>query len=517
METGADVGQAFAKARKGQPLRIVYLGGSITQAGDGWAADWLRQRLPKSQITIVNSGMSATGSALGIFRLDRDVIAYQPDIVFIEFCVNDGGVGDEDVIHYLETIVVRLKKLPHPPAIVMVEAAAKGGVNLARHRRVARHYQLLEVDLQQAIDAQLAQGDVTWETYFSDNVHPNPNGHALYADIIAKTLEPYLTNTTWKTKSSLPSPLSTKPLLLDARMIPLVAYNYGGTWKRESTLSFWWNRFFLGTLSSETPGASLSIPVRGTTFGLFYAMDKSYGSCFVSVDERLPTPLATNSRGGYSYTLPGQNLPPGDHRLQVVLPSKSDNPTTTHINGPVKLGYLLVAGENQSSPYTAERGLYPAEKLAQLHYRTLQPTSWKWSGPYTPEPITTAPKDALDYMEKRFAPEINPVEVLWKPVSPTADPILDFYKLSTSQKPAVAYAVTEIQSLESRQVLLAIACDYFAKIWVNGKLMVTLDKPHGSPKDLMLIPITLKPGSNPLLVKIGAGMNGFNFCAGIWE
>jgi hypothetical protein len=29
---------------------------------------------------------------LGVFRLERDVIAYQPDIIFIEFAVNDNGV-----------------------------------------------------------------------------------------------------------------------------------------------------------------------------------------------------------------------------------------------------------------------------------------------------------------------------------------------------------------------------------------------------------------------------------------
>ena len=86
---GTDIGDIFAAARSGQPLRYVAIGGSITQAGKGWIGDWLRGRFPRSSVTAVNSGMSATGSGLGVFRIDQDVIAYQPDLVAIEFCVND--------------------------------------------------------------------------------------------------------------------------------------------------------------------------------------------------------------------------------------------------------------------------------------------------------------------------------------------------------------------------------------------------------------------------------------------
>jgi hypothetical protein len=141
---GRDLLPVFARAHAGQPLRAAAIGGSITQAGGGWLEPWLREQFPKAAVTMRNAGMSATGSALGVFRLERDVISAQPDLVLIEYAVNDGGTSDEDAIRYTESIVVRLKSLPHPPAIVFVEAAAKGGSKRHRHQRVAKHYGLLD-------------------------------------------------------------------------------------------------------------------------------------------------------------------------------------------------------------------------------------------------------------------------------------------------------------------------------------------------------------------------------------
>ncbi|HEY9248641.1 MAG TPA: SGNH/GDSL hydrolase family protein, partial [Rariglobus sp.] len=341
---GNDVVAVFARAERGEPLRYVAIGGSITQAsGDGWAGEWLRGRFPKSDVTVVNSGMSATGSSLGVFRIERDISVHQPDLVAIEYCVNDGGLGDEEAVRYMETMVVRLKSLPHPPAIVIVEAAARGGVNLERHRRVARHYGLAEVDMQAAMDA---KGAAAWDEYFSDNVHPNKAGHAFYAETMRGVLEPLAERARLAEvearQTVLPAPLSEKPLLLDARMVPLQGYIAPG-WKADASLPAWWNRFFQGGLGAGEPGAVLRVPFRGTTVGVFYAMNKDYGSFFAGVDGGLPCHVFTNTRGGYSSIILGNDLPAREHVLTLVLPGKSE--TDARLNGPVKLGYLLVAGE----------------------------------------------------------------------------------------------------------------------------------------------------------------------------
>ena len=124
---GRDILQVFTEAHRGEELRAVAMGGSITQAGKGWVGPWLQQQFPNSKVSMHNAGMSGTGSNLGIFRLERDVIEYNPDLVFIEYAVNDGCGKVEDVIRWLESLVVRLKLLPQPPAIVFLEAAAQNG------------------------------------------------------------------------------------------------------------------------------------------------------------------------------------------------------------------------------------------------------------------------------------------------------------------------------------------------------------------------------------------------------
>ncbi|XHR30971.1 MAG: SGNH/GDSL hydrolase family protein [Chthoniobacteraceae bacterium] len=514
-ETGMDLRRVFTQARQGDSLCCVFLGGSITQSGEGWIGGWLREQFPKSRVSIVNSGMSATGSGLGVFRLERDVIAYQPDLVAIEYCVNDGDQTDEETIRYMESIIVRLKKRPNPPAIIILEAAAKRGVNLARHRRVAQHYELAEVDLQKAVDARLKESGEPWETYFSDAVHPNASGNKFYSQSIAKALAPYAEGSSTKLRQkpavALPAPLSAQPLLLDGRMVSLS--NFTAEWKRENSLPFWWNRFFQGVLSADKPGTRLTIPVHGTFIGLFYAMEKSYGTFFASVDEALPQHIAANSRGGYSYSLIGKDLAPGEHRLSVTLPAEA---SSGPLNGPVKLGYILLAGTGNKTKIP--QGPFPADLIARLRMTPLPNTQWKWSGPYgSPSSGDTQPSSIHKWMDQEFSPEATLDLVEWKPVDTGEDTDLDFRKLTGRVTQDVVYTETSIASQSQRNVILAISCDYYAKIWLNGKLIASFLDFHGSPSNKILISARLQEGDNRLLVKLGAGTEGFKLSVGIFD
>lgn len=190
--TGDDLRAFFARAAAGEPVTAVALGGSITQGGRAWVDPWLKETFPKSRVSIFNAGISGTGSHLGIFRIGRDVIALQPDLVLIEYAVNDGGLSDEDAVRYLESMVVRLKRLPRPPAIVFIETAARTGSIRHRHEKVAAHYNLVNIDLQVRLDEYLKTTGTPWEKLMSDDVHPNAAGYRLYWDWIAEALTPYL-------------------------------------------------------------------------------------------------------------------------------------------------------------------------------------------------------------------------------------------------------------------------------------------------------------------------------------
>lgn len=505
-QTGDDVVAVFARAERGEPLRYVAIGGSITQAsGDGWAGAWLRERFPKSDVTVVNSGMSATGSSLGIFRIERDVIAHQPDLVAIEYCVNDGGLPDEQAVRYMETMVVRLKSLPNPPAIVIVEAAAKGGVNLARHRRVARHYGLIEVDMQAAMDA---KGAAAWDEFFSDSVHPNKAGHALYAETMRGVLEPLAERAragVTAERAELPVRLSDKPLLLDARMVPLQGYGAAG-WKPEASLPAWWNRFFQGVVSAGEPGAVLRVPFRGTTVGVFYAMNKDYGSFFASVDGDLPRHVFTNTRGGYSSINVGVDLPAREHVLTVVLPAKNEG--DPRVNGQVKLGYLLVAGESGASREASPRGEFTAEVMRDLVFADIAATAWSWAGPFPGGNGI----DGRDALLTKFLPEPGDAgfatkTVEWKPVAGDGATV-DVRVLAGDDKPTVAYARTEFDAGEGGNAILSVTVDYYAQLWLNGERVLVFDGPHARPH---FMAVQLKSGVNEFFLKTAAGSAGHSF------
>src|SRR5436189_4786807 len=79
----------LAKLKAGLEVRIAYLGGSIT-AQDGWrpkTLNWFRDHFAPARVIEINAAIGGTGSDLGVFRLQHDVLDQRPDLLFIEFAV----------------------------------------------------------------------------------------------------------------------------------------------------------------------------------------------------------------------------------------------------------------------------------------------------------------------------------------------------------------------------------------------------------------------------------------------
>ncbi|MBS1369585.1 MAG: lysophospholipase [Lentisphaeria bacterium] len=494
--TGDDLRALFAGAAAGKPVTAVALGGSITQGGRAWVDPWLKEAFPNSRVSIFNAGISGTGCHLGIFRLERDVIALQPDLVLIEYAVNDGGLSDEDAVRYLESLVVRLKQMPHPPAIVFIETAARQGSVRYRHEKVAAHYNLVNIDLQVKLDEYLKKTGTPWEELMNDEVHPNAAGYRLYWNWIAEALAPYLPQkgASVPEPAPLPKPLSAKPLILDGKMIPLAGLSATG-WKGESTLSAWYDRVFLGTLNSTRTPAPLELYARGTELGLFYILDRNAGSFRTSVDGRTFAHIDCDIRNGYGYQLFGKELEPRLHKL--LIRPLSDKP--------VKLGYLLVAGDTAAAAALASQGPVDDKLLANFKWTPVPASGWQWAGPFGGETVAWPSPD----FQTPFAPE-TAEKVEWKEVPPAGGETIDFGKLTGKHDRGVCYAKTTLNS-KGGKLLLGIKADYFAKLWINGKLVATLDGPHGGASHPVCVRAELNPGDNEIIAKIHSGSQGFAF------
>ena len=79
----ARVQRVLAKGRRGEPVTVAVIGGSITAGASasspdknygGQLARWWRETFPKSKIEFVNAGIGATGSNYGALRAQRDLL-----------------------------------------------------------------------------------------------------------------------------------------------------------------------------------------------------------------------------------------------------------------------------------------------------------------------------------------------------------------------------------------------------------------------------------------------------------
>lgn len=185
--------RAIRKAQHGISTTIVYLGGSITMrrkglAGRGYADasfKYFREKFaPNGKLTYINSGMNGTSSLIGLIRLERDVLQYNPDIIFVEFSVNDS----KDSIHReaFESMIARLLESESKPALVLLFLRSEGGYSCQGHMQViGEHYHLPMISVCDAIQPEIATGRMKWSEYAGDNIHPHAVGNDLIAGFIS--------------------------------------------------------------------------------------------------------------------------------------------------------------------------------------------------------------------------------------------------------------------------------------------------------------------------------------------
>ena len=106
-----------------QPLRVCYLGGSVTEQKAGWrprVTSWLQSRLStngrRRAVSEIPAFCGNAGSKLLSFMVRDWVVAHRPDLVFIELAINDGDTlletdDEESVGAALEGIVRELRRV----------------------------------------------------------------------------------------------------------------------------------------------------------------------------------------------------------------------------------------------------------------------------------------------------------------------------------------------------------------------------------------------------------------------
>ncbi len=189
-------------------LRVVYVGGSVTvgaSASDhdrlSWRAltsAWLAKRYPEADCSFAQGGISGTNSTYGVYRIEQLLSPEQPDLVFIEFAVNDSG-NRKETIRAVEGMVRKIQAGDPKTGIVLVYCATQHGAeayrlgetpaNIRHMVEVASHYGLPSVNLCLDISQRLNSEELAWSDFAGDTVHPYDAGHRMYAEGVAGLLE----------------------------------------------------------------------------------------------------------------------------------------------------------------------------------------------------------------------------------------------------------------------------------------------------------------------------------------
>ncbi len=205
------------RAAKGERLTVGFIGGSITQGFAATEADkcyaartvaWLRKLFPNTEFDYVNAGIGATNSQFGAARVQEDLLRRLPDLVMVEFSVNDHSTPHDRETY--EGLVRQIYGSSSHPAMVLLHSVYydTGKSAAYYHAQIARHYDLPSLSMQNSIYPAVAAGRLPAEKITADFLHPNDLGHELMASVITNFLEKVIHDKSEEQKECFPEPLT---------------------------------------------------------------------------------------------------------------------------------------------------------------------------------------------------------------------------------------------------------------------------------------------------------------------
>lgn len=362
----AGLGNVFAKLKAGKEVRIAYFGGSIT-AQEGWrpmTLKWFRETYPAAKITEINAAIGGTGSDLGVYRFRQDVLQYKPDLVFVEFSVNDGGASPENIWRGMEGIVRQgwkadpntdfcyvytfrtgyetdLDKGTCPQAAgadeILADHYGIPSINMAmRTAELARSGKLLFTPKKDADgkDLPTPEGTILFST---DGVHPLPAGHANYTEVITEALR-QMEPTSKPGPHALPAPFIPDNWEA-AKLVPLTPAMLSPGWTKLSATEGLGRNFHnrLPEISeAKTPGEKIHFKFKGTAAKLYDLMGPDGGQAIVTLDGKVSRPQPRFDKYSSYHRLAtlwiGENLPDTVHDVTVEIhPEQPDRRSVTDI------------------------------------------------------------------------------------------------------------------------------------------------------------------------------------------
>lgn len=309
----------------GAEVRVAYLGGSIT-AQNGWRVKTLahfKQAHPAARFSEINAAIGGTGSDLGVFRLQQDVLAGKPDLVFVEFAVNDGGADPGRIVRCMEGIVRQIRRADPRTDVCFVYTVTEALVpallegNFQRSagamEKVADHYGVPTIHMGIEVARLAKEGRLLWKSplpkteseraalgdkfvFAPDGVHPHEStGHALYLEAVVRSLPLIAKASGAAGPRTLPAPLVADNFER-ARLEPIgrakLSEGLALADMKTDPFARRWNARLPQMATLTRPGQSFTFRFRGTHAAVYDVVGPAGGKVKVTLDGGQPRILA---------------------------------------------------------------------------------------------------------------------------------------------------------------------------------------------------------------------------------
>ena len=378
-------------SQKGAEVRIGYFGGSIT-AQPGWRVKTLahfQKTYPDAKFSEINAAIGGTGSDLGVCRLQQDVLAQQPDLLFVEFAVNDGGAAPTQIVRCMEGIVRQTwRALPECDicfVYTLTEALAPPMLegNFQRSasamESVADHYGIPTIHMAMEVARLAKAGKLLWKAplpkdkaaqsadadplvFAGDGVHPyTETGHELYLRAIVRSLEPIAAASGAAGSHKLSAPLDPQNYEQD-QMLPIttaatLSAGFAKPDEKQQPFAKNFAKRLPDLQTASKPGETIRFKFKGVRCALYHIVGPDSGQVTVTLDGAKSVrscfdPYCTYHRLGTLVI--GDRLPDFVHEVTIEI----------HPDMPDKTALLAKIGNKMDKPERFQgTALYPGALL----------------------------------------------------------------------------------------------------------------------------------------------------------
>ena len=299
----------FQKAQNGEDITVAYIGGSITEGYNAGTTefyaktctDLLQGYFPDITVTGVNAGISGTPSLLGNLRLERDVLSADPDIVFVEFAVNDGQ--EADYKNAYESLVRTLLTLEKDIAVVLLFTVLDSGYTCQEHMsKIGANYDLPMISVHDSVYEEIEAGRMTWQDYSNDQSHPNAYGHKCITDFVDNYYQkvlPVVAENVGEVSKELPDPVFSAKYMnmhyMDSATMDGVELDGFEQYDTHGS-------FHNGWMYRGTDGGSMKFTVECSVLEMVFKANNSdkYGTADIYVDGEKVKSVVSNMSDGWN-------------------------------------------------------------------------------------------------------------------------------------------------------------------------------------------------------------------------